>query len=97
MNQRTKGERNETEYEGFALAFALVWGFGLLCLTWWIIAFDGATGETTLIGRLYRGYNMSSSGSVIGLKTFSGCADILAPIDEPGFLSNFSLHGIEQK
>jgi len=53
--------------KAFALAFALVWGFGLFCLTWWIIAFDGATGETTLIGRLYRGYNISPSGSVIGL------------------------------
>jgi len=53
--------------KAFALTSALVWGFGLFCLTWWIIAFDGATGQTTLIGRLYRGYNISPSGSVIGL------------------------------
>jgi len=53
--------------KAFALTSALVWGFGLFCITWWIIAFDGATGQTTLIGRLYRGYNISPSGSIIGL------------------------------
>ena len=51
----------------FALSFALWWGFGLFFLTWWIIAFDGATGEATFIARLYRGYNISPSGSFIGL------------------------------
>ena len=51
----------------FALTFALWWGFGLFFLTWWIIAFDGATGEATFIARLYRGYNISPSGSFIGL------------------------------
>ena len=51
----------------FALTCALVWGFGLFALTWWIIAFDGATGEVTLIGRLYRGYSISAVGSLIGL------------------------------
>jgi len=50
---------------GFTCAF--VWGLGLFCLTWWIIAFEGATGEVTILGRLYRGYNISPSGSVIGL------------------------------
>jgi hypothetical protein len=44
-----------------------VFGFGLFFLTWWIIAFDGATGEATFIGRLYRGYTISPWGSVIGL------------------------------
>lgn len=53
--------------KAFALAFGLVWGFGLFLFTWWLIAFDGATGEITLIGRLYRGYNISPLGSVIGL------------------------------
>jgi hypothetical protein len=32
-----------------------------------VIAFDGITHDVTLIGRLYRGYNISPSGSVIGL------------------------------
>ena len=53
--------------KAFALACALVWGFGLLFITWWIIGFDGATRDPTLIGRLYRGYNISPVGSLIGL------------------------------
>ena len=51
----------------FALTCGLVWGTGLCLLTWWIIAFDGATGEPTLIGRCYRGYEISPLGSLIGL------------------------------
>ncbi len=50
-----------------ALTGAIVWGFGLLAITWWIIAFDGPTGEVTLIGRIYRGYDISPLGSLIGL------------------------------
>jgi hypothetical protein len=53
--------------KAFALACAILWGFGLFLLTWWIIAFYGATGEVTLIGRLYRGYTISPIGSLIGL------------------------------
>ena len=51
----------------FGLTCALLWGLGLFVLTWWIIAFDGQTGEATLIGRIYRGYSISALGSVIGL------------------------------
>ncbi|HVB79369.1 MAG TPA: bacteriophage holin [Candidatus Binataceae bacterium] len=51
----------------FAVTFALIWGIGLFILTWWIMAFDGATHEATLIGQLYRGYNISPVGSLIGL------------------------------
>ena len=51
----------------FALSCGLVWGIGLFLMTWWIIAFDGATGEITLIGRLYRGYSITPLGSLIGL------------------------------
>jgi hypothetical protein len=53
--------------KAFALACGLVFGFGLFFITWWIIAFDGATGEVTFIGRLYRGYTISPVGSIIGL------------------------------
>jgi hypothetical protein len=28
----------------FALTCGLVWGLGLFIFTWWIMAFDGATG-----------------------------------------------------
>ena len=53
--------------KAFALTWAIVWGFGLFFLTWWIIAFDGSTGEPMFIGRLYRGYTISPLGSLIGL------------------------------
>ena len=53
--------------KAFALACALVWGIGLFLYTWWIMAFDGATGEMTFIGRLYRGYSLSPLGSFISL------------------------------
>ena len=55
------------DVRAFAIACSLIWGFGLFFLTWWIIMFDGPTGEVTLIGRLYRGYSISPTGSVIGL------------------------------
>jgi hypothetical protein len=50
-----------------ALTSGLIWGPGLFVLTWWIIAFDGPTGEPTLIGRVYRGYSLSPMGSLAGL------------------------------
>lgn len=53
--------------KAFAISFSLIWGFGLFALTWWVIAFDGATGDPTFIGSLYRGYNISAAGSFIGL------------------------------
>jgi len=53
--------------KAFALTCAIIWGFGLFLLTWWIILFDGPTGEITFIGRLYRGYSISPAGSLMGL------------------------------
>lgn len=53
--------------KAFALTCGLVWGIGLFLLTWWMIAFSGATGDPTWIGRIYRGYNVSALGSLIGL------------------------------
>ena len=53
--------------KAFALTCGLVWGLGVFCLTWWIIAFDGSTGEATFLGSIYRGFNISPMGSVIGL------------------------------
>ena len=53
--------------KAFALTFGLIWGFGLFFITWWIIAFDGATGRKTFISLVYRGYNISALGSLIGL------------------------------
>ncbi len=51
----------------FGLTCGLIWGIGLFVLTWWIMAFDGATGEVTMIGRIYRGFSISPTGSIIGL------------------------------
>ena len=53
--------------KAFALACGLIWGFGLFFLTWWVIFFQGATGEPTVVGLVYRGYHISPWGSVIGL------------------------------
>ncbi len=53
--------------KAFALTCGIIWGAGLFLLTWWIIAFEGVTGEVTLIGRLYKGYRISPLGSIIGL------------------------------
>ena len=53
--------------KAFALTCGLVWGLGLFGLTWWIMAFDGATTEVTFIGRIYRGYAITPLGSVAGL------------------------------
>jgi hypothetical protein len=60
-------EAMKINVKAFAVTCAIVWGSGLFLLTWWIIACDGATGEATLIGRLYRGYSISPVGSIIGL------------------------------
>lgn len=55
------------DIRAFALSCGLIWGFGIFFLTWWVIAFEGATGQMTMIGHLYRGYNVSPMGSLIGL------------------------------
>lgn len=44
-----------------------MWAAGLFLLTWWIIMFEGATHELIFFSRLYRGYDISPAGSIIGL------------------------------
>ncbi len=51
----------------FSVACGLIWGLGLFCITWWIIAFDGASGRQTFISMIYRGYEISPVGSLFGL------------------------------
>ena len=53
--------------KAFAYTCAIIWGLGLFLITWWFMIFEGASGDTTLIGRVYVGYNISPLGSVIGL------------------------------
>ncbi len=55
------------DVKALAITCGLVWGLGLFALTWWIIAFDGASGDPTWVGQIYRGYSVSPAGSVIGL------------------------------
>ncbi|MFC1550024.1 bacteriophage holin [Candidatus Neomarinimicrobiota bacterium] len=52
--------------KAFSITCGLIWGFGLLFVTWWIILFDGASESITFIGKIYRGYNISIGGSLIG-------------------------------
>ncbi len=51
----------------FALTCGILWGSGLFLVTWWVMMFEGATGEPTFIGMVYRGYAISPAGSAIGL------------------------------
>ncbi len=51
----------------FALTCGILWGLGLFFVTLWIILFEGSTGELTIVGRVYRGYNISMVGSLFGL------------------------------
>jgi len=53
--------------KAFALAVGLMWGINWFALTWWMMAFDGITHEVTLIGRMYRGFNLSPTGSLFAL------------------------------
>lgn len=55
------------DIRAFSLTCALLLGFGLFLATWWIMAFDGSSADPTLIGKLYRGYNITPMGSLIGL------------------------------
>jgi hypothetical protein len=52
--------------KAFALTCGSIWGLAIFLLTWWIIAFEGSTGDITLIGRIYLGYSISPAGSLIG-------------------------------
>lgn len=55
------------DIKAFALTFALFWGLAVFALTWWIMAFEGATGDVTFLGRVYLGYSISPLGSLVGL------------------------------
>lgn len=53
--------------KAFALTAAIIWGLALFLTTWWVILFEGATCDKTFIAYVYRGYNISALGSIIGL------------------------------
>ena len=51
----------------FAVACAILWGLGVFLVTLWIILFEGETGQVSVLGHVYRGYNISIAGAFIGL------------------------------
>ena len=55
------------DLKAFSLTCALIWGVGLFVVTWWIILFEGISGDPTIVGMVYRGYSISPLGSVLGL------------------------------
>jgi len=55
------------DVRAFALAFGIFWGAMVFLGTWWVILFEGPTNQVTMLGHIYRGYNVSALGSVIGL------------------------------
>jgi hypothetical protein len=54
------------DLKAFALACGLVWGVGVAVLTWWIMAFEGASSDPTWLGLVYRGYSLTFTGSLLG-------------------------------
>lgn len=53
--------------KAFSLTCGLIWGFGILLVTWWVILIQGASNSVTWLGRIYLGYRISLAGSFIGL------------------------------
>jgi len=53
--------------KAFAIACSILWGCAVFLVTWWVIVLEGASGNTTWLGQIYLGYNISPVGSVIGL------------------------------
>lgn len=66
-HNREKEYSMKLDVRAFSITCALIVGLGLFLVTWWIILFDGASGDPTFIGRVYRGYNISPLGSIFGL------------------------------
>ncbi len=54
------------DVKAMGITGSVFWAFAVLGVTWWIIAFGGSTGEQTMLGRIYRGYTISPTGSLIG-------------------------------
>lgn len=55
------------DIKALALAGGILWGLTVFLVTWWVIILDGASGDPTWLGHIYRGYNLSPVGSLIGL------------------------------
>ncbi|AQT66960.1 hypothetical protein STSP2_00098 [Anaerohalosphaera lusitana] len=53
--------------KAFALACGLIWGLGVLLMTWYMIAIEGPSDDKFFLGRFYLGYNLTALGSVIAM------------------------------
>ncbi|MFH1893944.1 MAG: bacteriophage holin [Candidatus Zixiibacteriota bacterium] len=53
--------------KALALTSGILWGLSVFVVTWWVLVFEGATGDITWLGHIYRGYSISYVGSFIGL------------------------------
>lgn len=49
-----------------SLLSGIIYALGFLVVTLWIVHRDGATGRRNIISRIYRGFNFSVPGSIIG-------------------------------
>ena len=49
------------------LTFGIIWGIGVFCLAWWVMAFEGATHDLLVLGHIYRGFDVSPQGAFVGL------------------------------
>ena len=49
------------------LTLGVIWGLGVFCIAWWVIAFEGTTHDLLVLGHIYRGFEVSPQGSFIGL------------------------------
>lgn len=57
----------KVDVKALAMTCGILWGVGLFLMTWWMILWEGATGEPTWLSVFYRGYTVSPLGSLIGL------------------------------
>ena len=55
------------DVKAFGLACGILWGLGMFLFTWWVMLFEGASHEVTILGMGYRGYSICATGSLIGL------------------------------
>jgi hypothetical protein len=52
--------------KALSLTCGLIWGLGVLLVTWWVILIQGASNSVTWLGRIYLGFRLSFTGSLIG-------------------------------
>ena len=55
------------DVKALALACSILWGSTIFLVTWWVIILHGASAEATWLGTIYIGYEISPTGSLIGL------------------------------